>query len=32
MERYWGLLEETTAMLSRYGWLDTRDVGWVDGW
>ncbi len=31
MERYWGLLEETTPVLSRDGWLDTRDVGWIDG-
>ncbi len=31
MERYRGLLEETTPMLSRGGWLDTRDVGWMAG-
>jgi long-subunit acyl-CoA synthetase (AMP-forming) len=31
MERYWRLPEETTTMLSRDGWLDTRDDGWMGG-
>lgn len=31
MEFYWGLPTETAAVLSADGWLDTGDVGWMDG-
>ena len=30
MAKYWELPNETAAVMSEDGWLDTGDVGWMD--